>query len=93
MQLGSPKLQAMKLNTWLEAEKGRLTALADHFNLTPSAVSQWKTNGVPRDKLRAVRDWTDGAVELEDMLPDHGPEKIVSPDVRAVGVAISRWAR
>jgi DNA-binding transcriptional regulator YdaS (Cro superfamily) len=83
----------MNLNTWLEAEKGRLTALAAHFALTPSAVSQWKTNGVPRDKMRAVRDWTDGAVDLEDMLPDHGPAKIVSPEVESVGSAISRWAR
>ena len=37
----------MDLNTWLAAEKGRAAALAAHFDVTPAAVSQWKTNGVP----------------------------------------------
>lgn len=44
-------------------------ALAAHFQLTPSAVSQWRGNGVPVDRMRAVRDFTGGVVTLEDMLP------------------------
>jgi hypothetical protein len=32
-------------------------------------VSQWRTNGVPRDRLRAVSEFTAGEVSLEDMIP------------------------
>lgn len=61
----------MDLNTWLDAEdgKGRLTRLATHFGLTRSAVSQWRTNGVPPGRMKAVRDFTEGAVTLDEMLP------------------------
>lgn len=60
----------MNLTTWLEAEKGRSTALATYFGVTPAAVSQWKTNGVPVANMKAVRDFTGGAVTLEEMVPD-----------------------
>ncbi len=59
----------MDLTAWLEQEKGRSVALADRFGVSKSAVSQWKTNGVPREHLKAVRDFTGGEVTLEDMLP------------------------
>lgn len=59
----------MNLATWLEAEKGRAAALAAHFNLTPSAVSQWKLNGVPPRKMKAVREFSGGQVTLEEMVP------------------------
>ena len=59
----------MDLTTWLEAEKGRSAALAAHFGKTPAAVSQWKTNGVPLGLMKAVRDFTGGAVTLEEMVP------------------------
>lgn len=59
----------MDLTTWLEAEKGRLAALAAHFDVTPSAVSQWKKNGVPVANMKAVRDFTGGSVSLEEMVP------------------------
>lgn len=60
----------MKLITWLDADRGRLTALAAHFDLTQSAVSQWRTNGVPPGRMKAVRDFSQGAVTLEELLPD-----------------------
>ncbi len=60
----------MELNTWLEAEKGRLTALAQHLGKTPSAITQWKTNGVPVGLMKAVRDFTGGAVTLDEMVPE-----------------------
>lgn len=60
----------MKLSDWLDADRGRLTALAAHFSLTQSAVSQWRQNGVPPGRMKAVRDFTGGAVTLDDMLPD-----------------------
>lgn len=60
----------MDLPTWLDADRGRLTALARHFGLTQGAVSQWRRNGVPPPRMKAVRDFTEGAVTLEEMLPD-----------------------
>lgn len=60
----------MDLTTWLEAEKGRSRGLAEHFGRTPAAISQWKTNGVPVDLMKAVRDFTGGAVTLEELVPE-----------------------
>jgi len=63
----------MTLIDWLDDAdhgRGRLTAMASHFGLTQSAVSQWRTNGVPPARMKAVRDFTDGAVTLDEMLPD-----------------------
>lgn len=60
----------MNLSTWLAADRGRLTAMAQHFRLTQSAVSQWRTNGVPPARMKAVRDFTGGMVSLDDMLPE-----------------------
>ena len=60
----------MDLTTWLAAEKGRATALASHFGVTPAAVSQWKQNGVPVANMKAVREFTGGEVTLDEMVPD-----------------------
>lgn len=69
-RLGSSKLWCMMLNEWLAAEKGRSAALAAHFGVSPAAVSQWKSNGVPLAHMKAVRDFTGGAVTLEEMVPE-----------------------
>lgn len=62
----------MTLIDWLDAKdgRGRLTALAAHFGLTQGAVSQWRGNGVPTHRMKAVRDFTGGAVTLEEMIPE-----------------------
>ena len=60
----------MKLADWLKGERGRLTATARHFGVTSSAISQWATDGVPLQRMKALRSHTDGAVTLEDMVPD-----------------------
>lgn len=60
----------MKLTTWLDADRGRLTAMASHFGLTQSAVSQWRANGIPPGRMKAVRDFTGNEVTLDEMLPD-----------------------
>ena len=60
----------MDLTTWLEAEKGRSASLAKHFNVTRAAVSQWKTNGIPVGNMKGVREFTQGRVTLEEMVPD-----------------------
>lgn len=59
----------MDLDQWLDAEKGRANRLARHFSLTKGAVSQWRTNGVPRARMLEVRQFTKGAVPLEGMMP------------------------
>ena len=69
----------MTLSDWLDADRGRLTALAAHFNLTQSAVSQWRSNGVPPKRMKAVRDFTGGAVSLEDMLEADDPAPAPAP--------------
>lgn len=60
----------MDLNTWLDDERGRMSAMAAHFGVTVSAVSQWRANGVPIDRMKAVREYTGGAVSLDEMIPD-----------------------
>jgi DNA-binding transcriptional regulator YdaS (Cro superfamily) len=60
----------MDLSTWLDSEIGRATALAAHFGVSRAAVTQWRTNGVPVVKMKALRDFTGGAVTLEEMVPE-----------------------
>ena len=58
----------MDLNTWLDAERGRASALAAHFHLTPAAVTHWRTSGVPLDRFVEVVRFTDNAVSLDSLL-------------------------
>ena len=67
----------MNFPDWLDADRGRLTLLAAHFGLTQSAISQWRANGVPAGRMKAVRDFTDGLVSLDEMLP--GPSSAPQP--------------
>ncbi len=60
----------MNLQTWLDEEWGRSARLARHFGVTPGAVSQWRRQGVPLARMKAVRSFTQGEVSLEDMLPE-----------------------
>jgi DNA-binding transcriptional regulator YdaS (Cro superfamily) len=65
----------MDLKTWLEPRgSGKALALAEHIGVSVSAVSQWKTNGVPLAHMKAVRDFTGGEVSLEEMVPDPAVE-------------------
>lgn len=60
----------MTFDQWLGAERGRLAATAAHFDVSMSAVSQWRLNGVPLDRMRDVVAWTDEEVTLEEMVPE-----------------------
>jgi DNA-binding transcriptional regulator YdaS (Cro superfamily) len=61
----------MKLNEWLDEEVGRATKLAAHCGgISLSAISQWRNNGIPVDRMKSVRDFTEGLVTLEEMIPD-----------------------
>lgn len=59
----------MLFTEWLDAEKGRTTAVAEHFDRTLGAISQWR-DGVPTSLMLAVRDFTGGEVTLEEMLAE-----------------------
>ena len=62
---------SMKLHAWLNLERGRLTALAQHLQLTQGAVSQMRgPGGVPAKHINKVRRWTKNQVTVEDMLPN-----------------------
>lgn len=65
----------MLLTEWLDAESGRTRRMAEHFGITPSAVSQWRTNGVPADNLLAVHEFTGRVVTLEELLRERGAQK------------------
>ena len=56
------------LKTWLSQERGRAKALAARLGVSKARMSQIAREGVPREHLIAVRDFTEGAVSLEAML-------------------------
>lgn len=58
----------MDFPDWLDAERGRLKRVAEHFKVSPSAVSQWRSNGVPVDNILDVHKLTAGSVSVEAML-------------------------
>lgn len=60
----------MKFSQWLDGEVGRSSRIAQHFGVTPSAVTQWRTNGVPIDSMKEVRSFTNDEVSLEEMLDE-----------------------
>ncbi len=47
-----------------------MTSMAERFGVNKTAVWGWKVHGVPTARMKAVRDFTDGAVTLEDMVPE-----------------------
>ena len=55
----------MNLTQWLETLPGRQKALADHFGITESAVSQWGANGVPVNRMAEVVAFSKGEVQIE----------------------------
>lgn len=76
----------MDLKSWLDAERGRYTALASHLDLTVGRVSQMADDGVPPKYMLSVRDFTGGAVTLEEMVaartpaaPSEEPAPVVTP--------------
>lgn len=65
----------MNLKQWLDAERGRYTALAVHLGVTVGRVSQMADDGVSAKFLQSVRDFTDGAVTLESLVEDRNAPK------------------
>ena len=58
----------MNFGQWLDAERGRQSRVAERFCVSLSAVSQWRTNGVPRDRILDVHELTDREVSIEELL-------------------------
>lgn len=60
----------MKLSDWLNQQRGRSQALADHLGVTPARVSQIATEDrVPQKHMRATSEFTAGEVSFEEMVP------------------------
>lgn len=55
-----------KLNTWIKAERGRLTKLALAIKVTPGAITQWSE--VPAKRLVDVSDVT--GIPRQELRPD-----------------------
>ncbi len=79
----------MNIQTWLDTEMGRNARMAKHFGLTPGAITQWRSNGVPLRRMKAVRAYTQGQVALEDMLPDAVAPMRVKEGVTALVKALA----
>ncbi len=62
-----------KLNDWIREEVGRAAALAKHLGVSRSMVSQMVREHdpirVPPKHYRAIRDFTNKEVTLEDLVP------------------------
>lgn len=63
----------MNLRTWLDGERGRSKSLADHLGVSRSRVSQMTDDGCPPKYMARIRDFTDGAVTLEDLVAERTP--------------------
>ena len=59
----------MDLHTWLDKpeNKGRAVALAQYLAVSKTAVSLWRTNGVPINHMAGVLAFTEGAVDITSM--------------------------
>lgn len=58
----------MRFTDWLDAEPGRNKLVAEHFGLTPSAITHWR-RAVPQSRMRELHALTQGAVDFAGMLP------------------------
>lgn len=64
----------MKLKDWLDAERGRYAALATHLEVSAGRVTQMASDGVPPKFMFTVRDFTAGAVTLEELVAERTPD-------------------
>lgn len=79
----------MNLKTWLDQERGRYTALADHLGLTLGRISQMADAGVPPKYMLAIRKFTGEAVSLESMVSERTPDSPVPSATAAHAAAFA----
>jgi DNA-binding transcriptional regulator YdaS (Cro superfamily) len=58
----------MKFNDWLSKQKRGTALLAAYFKVSPAAVSQWRTKGVPIDRMLDIQSITNGEVTVQEMI-------------------------
>jgi len=60
----------MELHQWLDQPEnaGKAAWLADQLGRSKTAVSLWRTEGVPMPLMRRVAELTEGAVSVDAML-------------------------
>lgn len=66
------------LETAIDAA-GSARALAERIGVTPMAITQWKSRGVPAHRVQAVVMACNGAVSAEDLRPDIFRAQLASP--------------
>ena len=64
-----------ELRKYLDAERGRGTALASELGVTPGAVWQWAEQQVPAERIFTVSKAT--GIPVEKLRPDMVPESSV----------------
>lgn len=64
-----------KFKTWLEEERGRFSALAQHLGVTRGRISQMADDGVPVEYMPAVAKFTKNKVSIESMVLDRSKRK------------------
>lgn len=60
----------MMYTEWLDAERGRSTALATHMGKSKAAITLWRTEGVPIPHIREVSAYSGNCVTVPELL-DH----------------------
>jgi DNA-binding transcriptional regulator YdaS (Cro superfamily) len=67
----------MKFTEWLDEVEGRNAKVAEKFDVSPGAVTQWRTRGVPKVYMLQLRKFTKGKVSLEEMIKEsHGNSEL-----------------
>ena len=64
----------MKLKTWLDEERGRAAALANHLGRSAGRISQMVDDGVPVKFMRSVSIFTGGAVSISELVDERTPD-------------------
>ena len=61
-----------QLNSWLKAERGRLTALANHLGVAAPNLVGWNVGRKPIPMIHAagIEQFTGGAVTRKQMFPN-----------------------
>jgi hypothetical protein len=73
----------MDLHTWLDAETGRSSWLAQRLDRSKTAVSLWREDGVPLTLIPRIAEVTDGAVSADEMLRHAMACKLAAEQKRA----------
>ncbi len=55
-----------KLSIWIEAERGRLSRLAEFLHITPGAITQWEK--VPAERMGDIARFT--GIPMEELRGD-----------------------